>query len=324
MALSRRLALAAPILALTGLMGWAVAEFREPTRSDRTAAVGSLTGLTPELRRAFRESTHFEAKKPPGPGDWLAQHEEAGQTYRQFVSSGPNFPDAYRRKLYILPLGEFDEKAPSLEVLAEVMSAYYTPLQVAFLPPIPAGQVPAATRERGAPNRRQWKSTDLLQWLPRKLPRDAYAMIAVTMTDLYPDENWNFVFGQASIRRRVGIFSFARYHPSWHGEEADEKSERLVLQRAAKVLTHEMGHMFGILHCVHYECNMNGANHLRECDNTPMHLCPVCLRKLQRAIGFDPTARYQRLGKLYREHGFGEEADWVAKRREWIKQGTGN
>jgi archaemetzincin len=71
-------------------------------------------------------------------------------------------------------------------------------------------------------------------------------MIAITMTDLYPNESWNFVFGQASIENRVGVFSFARYHPSWRGGEADENTERLVLTRAAKVLTHETGHMFGI------------------------------------------------------------------------------
>ena len=30
------------------------------------------------------------------------------------------------------------------------------------------------------------------------------------MTDLYLDDRWNFVFGQASLRGRIGVFSFAR------------------------------------------------------------------------------------------------------------------
>ena len=31
------------------------------------------------------------------------------------------------------------------------------------------------------------------------------------MTDLYPRDEWNYVFGLASIRERTGVFSFARY-----------------------------------------------------------------------------------------------------------------
>jgi archaemetzincin len=33
------------------------------------------------------------------------------------------------------------------------------------------------------------------------------------MEDLYPEPSWNFVFGQASLNERVGVYSFARYGP---------------------------------------------------------------------------------------------------------------
>ena len=46
-------------------------------------------------------------------------------------------------------------------------------------------------------------------------------------------------------------------------------------------MTHEIGHMFGVKHCVYYNCAMNGSNHLQESDRRTEHLCPVCLRKLQ-------------------------------------------
>jgi len=29
-------------------------------------------------------------------------------------------------------------------------------------------------------------------------------------------------------------------------------------------MTHEIGHMFGIHHCVHFSCLLNGSNHLEE------------------------------------------------------------
>jgi len=143
-----------------------------------------------------------------------------------------------------------------------------------------------------------------------QLDDDAYAMISVTMTDLYPNPKWNYVFGMASFRQRVGVFSFARY---------GDIDKSTVLRRAAKVLTHETGHMFGIKHCIFYQCNINGANHLNEMDATPMHLCPVCLRKMQHAVKFDPLERYQKLHTFYVKHKLDKEAKWVEMRTDKIR-----
>lgn len=299
----------------------ATAVFLRASPADRTEAAGSIIRLDPPLRRAFSSGGDFEPKRKPGKNDWLSAYKEPGQTFDQWVDSAPNLPGNGRAKLYILPIGEFTKGiAPDLERLRTYTSAYFHPLPVALLPAVANRDVPAKERIRG--EWKQWKSTDILAWLPQKLPQDAYAMIAVTMTDLYPDESWNFVFGQATIRERVGVFSFARYHPSWTGDAADEGTGTLVLKRASKVLTHEMGHMFGIHHCIYYECNMNGANHLEEADATPMHLCPVCLRKLHHAVKFDPVQRYQKLKDFYQAHGLKEEEAWVAERIASI-QGTG-
>ncbi|BCX48145.1 Zn-dependent protease-like protein [Haloferula helveola] len=292
-----------------------------PDRDERLKAVGSLDRHTPAERRAFTDAGEFEAKKAPQPADWLASHPEPGQSLGQYLDSKPNFPDDTRKILYVLPLGEFEEgKAPSLEALKDYTAAYFQPLEVRMLKPVAEADIKVTSRINPGSGKKQWNSQEMLKGLAARLPADAYAMLAVTMTDLYPDESWNFVFGQASIRNRVGIFSFARYHPSWTGREADEHTETLVLRRAAKVLTHEMGHMFGIRHCIHYECNMNGANHLQEADSTPMHLCPVCLRKLWYAAKFDPAKRYGALGDFYTEHGLEEESEWVEKRLESIQE----
>lgn len=42
--------------------------------------------------------------------------------------------------------------------------------------------------------------------------------------------------------------------------------------------------------------------------------CPVCLRKLMLAVGFDPEARYQALQAFYTERGMRSEAAWVQQR----------
>ena len=63
----------------------------------------------------------------------------------------------------------------------------------------------------------------------------------------------------------------------------------IVLQ----TLTHEIGHIFGLRHCQWLACLMQGSNHLEEADRRPLNLCPICLRKLQCAIGFSTVERYK-------------------------------
>jgi len=62
-------------------------------------------------------------------------------------------------------------------------------------------------------------------------------------------------------------------------------------------MVHEIGHMFGLKHCIFYDCVMNGSNHLEESKKRTFHECPVCLRKLQSAVGFNIVERYKALWK---------------------------
>jgi archaemetzincin len=141
------------------------------------------------------------------------------------------------------------------------------------------------------------------------------------MEDLYPAESWNFVFGYASLSERVGVYSFARYDPAFHGQPRGPKTNKLILRRGLKVMAHELGHMFGLEHCTYYSCVMNGTNHLEESDQKPLSLCPVCLRKLHHSIGFDPAERYRKLGSFYQEVGFEADVGWTERRIKYIEEG---
>jgi len=305
-----RAVLASAVVATGGLL---LLAFTPPNAVQRQKAVGSLTNLNAASKAAFTDHGEFEAKKAPGAIDWLAQHKEKGQTYAQFIADKPNRPDSVRHTIYVVPLGAFDkDKAPSLKTLETFMQAYYHPMKVKVMNEVPPERVPA--KQRVHHGRTQWNTMEILAWMKPRVPKDGFAVIAVTMTDLYPKDGWNFVFGQASFKQRVGVFSFARYHPSFYGEAEDKDTPQLVLKRAAKVLSHETGHMFGIRHCIHYQCNMNGVNHLQEADDTPMHLCPVCVRKLHWGLRGTPAERYRGLEKFYRDQNLAAEADWVAAR----------
>ena len=81
-------------------------------------------------------------------------------------------------------------------------------------------------------------------------------------------------------------------------------------------MVHEIGHMFGLGHCVYYNCIMNGSNHLEESDKAPLELCPVCLHKLHYVHGFDIMTRYTQFHKFCQQHPMvmGKEAKWFEKR----------
>jgi archaemetzincin len=293
------------------------AGFQLPSSEARAAAAGDLSPLPEVLKRALDPaSALFEPIETPGPHDWLANHPEPGQTFEQFLRSHSARPSRSRGTLCFQPMGDFaGEEAPSLAKLSDFAAAFFG-LKVAILPRVALGEVPAKTRINRNTQKPQMLSPEVLRWLARRLPGDGFCIIAITMTDLYPDESWNFVFGQASLSERTGVFSFARYDPAFFGGARDASTSRIVLERAAKVLAHETGHMFGIRHCIFYRCLMNGSNHLDEADSRPFHLCPVCLRKLHSATGFDVVKREERLREFFKANDFSEAAAWSEKRLE--------
>lgn len=300
------------------LLSAMASQFTPPTRGQQLAAIGLTMRLPQPLQRALEPRDDFQPLPEPQPSDWLRNHAEAGQTFDQFTRSLPNRPDNHRNKLYIQPLGGFNgSDAPSLDQLRRFTAAFFM-MEVVVLPPSGQAQHHLTSRRNPYTGQIQLLTSDILKLLVTQVPEDAFALLGITMSDLYPDPSCNFVFGQASPRDRVGVYSFARYDPRFYGEALSARSHKLMLRRSCKVLAHETGHMFGIDHCVWFRCLMNGSNHLAESDARPLHLCPVDLRKLQWSIGFDVVKRYRRLLHFNRQEGFEDEAQWLDKRLRFI------
>ena len=152
--------------------------------------------------------------------------------------------------------------------------------------------------------------------LKPRLPKNAVALIAFTNADLWPGEGWNYVFGQASLGDRVGVWSINRYgNPA-----SDDEAFRRCLLRTLKTATHETGHMFSMAHCTLYQCNMCGSNHLPEADRRPLELCPHCLAKLCYATGADPLKRFQGLIAFFKAHGLKAEQEFCEKSLAAMKE----
>lgn len=295
--------------------------FRPLSRSRVLNAIGRTDDLPLTVRRALEPNDEFHSMPVPRPGDWLAEHYEAGQTFDEFIMTVKNRPDASRNFICIQPLGYFmQDRAPALETLESCTSAYFT-LPVRVLPPVDIRGRYFTSRINPLTRHRQMLTLDILVFLIDQLPPDAFCILGVTMEDLYPDPAWNYVFGQASLRDRAGVFSLARYDPLFYGEKRAPDAEELLLRRSCKVLIHEIAHMFSLEHCIFFRCILNGSNHLQESDSRPPFFCPVCLRKLQFSIGFDIVDRYINILRFYNRIGFHDAVRWVSDRLQRI---TGN
>ncbi len=264
------------------------------------------------------DSNLFTPLPVPGPHDWLANHYESGQTFKEYLFAEKNDLSNKRNTIYILPMWRFDkDKSPDLELLKEYTERYFS-VPVKLLPPVSPKKNHFSQRVNSHTGKEQLHAGEILNYLLKKLPNDGYCILGITMVDLYPDQSWNYVFGYASYKQRVGVFSFARFDRSFFNEK-DSTDHKLLFLRSCKVLSHETGHMFGLAHCIAFHCNMNGSNNLDESDAQPLHLCPLCLKKLQYTVGFNMIRRYETLGKFYESTSCQTEATWINKRIKYLE-----
>jgi len=85
-------------------------------------------------------------------------------------------------------------------------------------------------------------------------------------------------------------------------------------ERVAKMVLHQVSHMFGLLHCCYYRCLMNGVATSDEAFRRPPYLCAICLKKLHLALAFHPLERYERLAEAWGAAGSPDIAAWYQTR----------
>jgi len=264
------------------------------------AAIDALKAVREKLRPLHQRLG------PPKPGEWRAEHHEAGQTFEQYLRCNPVLPDAVRRVLAIQPLGELTSAQRKIVGLASDYMARYFNLETRILADVPASVIPArARRTHPTWGDKQILSTYVLEKVLRpSLPDDAVATIAFTASDLWPGAGWNFVFGQADLHARVGVWSIYR-----NGDPAASPAAfKLALLRTLRIAVHETGHMLSLEHCTAYRCVQGGVNSLEEDDRAPLWLCPECMVKIAWATHADPRQRYEKLAAFCKDHGLDTEA----------------
>jgi archaemetzincin len=246
----------------------------------------------------------------PVEGDWLYSHKEKGQSFEQFMNSKHIVPTHEANIIYIRPIGNFNSlQNQQIELLREYLEIFFQ-LKTKTLETVSNDVIPESAQRIGYENNQQFLAGYILDNVLKKdKPLKRIALMGLTEVDLYPKPEWNFVFGLASYRDKVGVSSIYRLQDG----KLTTENFNLCLSRLLKISSHEIGHMFGLHHCILADCVMNGTNSMSETDKSSARLCSVCQRKLNSGIKYDNKKRLLELEQYFKNNNLTEELKLMQK-----------
>lgn len=270
----------------------------------------------PEEALYFKQIKSNDVKlAEPVYGDWLFSHKEKGQTFEQYFISKHIVPTKEVNIIYIRPIGNFNSLQKKQIKLANEYLEIYFQLKTKILEPISNDVVPNSSRRMMDGHEQLLAGYLLNDILKEEKPLNSIALMGLSELDLYPRPEWNYVFGLASYHDKVGVSSIYRLQDG----ELTSENFNLCLSRLLKISSHEIGHMFGLHHCVTANCVMNGTNSMIETDEHSIRLCSVCQRKLNSCIAYNNKKRLTDLEKYFKKNNLNDGFDLMKKDLEIIQ-----
>lgn len=169
--------------------------------------------------------------------------------------------------IVIINLGNFER-----DFLDKIVSG----IQLEFLLPVTLEERHIDLSEFYDPMRRQYNGNSLLKALDTYSSPPHVKHIGLFRVDLCIPI-LTYIFGQAPLNGKTGIASLYRLRNEHYGMKKDED---LLLDRFRKVITHELGHMFGLLHCHVPSCVMRSSTYVEDLDQKNHKLCNKCRNEI--------------------------------------------
>jgi archaemetzincin len=124
--------------------------------------------------------------------------------------------------------------------------------------------------------RRQYNGNMLLIKVDKEFASDWSKTLGLFSVDLFIPI-LTFIFGQAAFKGRTGIASLYRLSNERYGIDANDK---LLIERFTKEVVHELGHTFGLVHCIVPSCVMRSSTYVEDIDQKEQNLCLRCREEL--------------------------------------------
>lgn len=126
------------------------------------------------------------------------------------------------------------------------------------------------------PTRRQYDANKILKALTSDDQSNSIKRIGLFRVDLFIPI-LTYIFGQAALNGNTGIASLYRLRNEQYGMKKDDD---LLFERFKKVIIHELGHTFGLIHCHQPSCVMRSSTYVEDIDQKSQHFCNSCRDKM--------------------------------------------
>ena len=123
-----------------------------------------------------------------------------------------------------------------------------------------------------SPGRRQYDANSIMKVVSDMSPAHAVKTIGLLKVDLFIPI-LTYIFGQAALSGNTAIASIYRLRNELYGLK---QNYILQIDRLRKVVIHELGHTFGLIHCINPNCIMRSSTYVEDLDQKGIGFCSNC------------------------------------------------